>query len=476
MQDGGSPLAGQLSRFRIEALHGRRTIDVSIAGNRLVLVGENGTGKSTVANFIYFFLTCQWNRLLDYKFKSITAVIDSIEIKVTRDELTMALQDPSGRSRRVPASIVRRIETLLRSRSLDELLNDHAELSRQSRILGIPRSIMEDYLLQLGNEDLSLFSYQLRETTQKVKGLMTAQVLFLPTYRRIEQDLASIFPGVDSEVRMVRERLTRRLEDSSFIELVEFGMEDVETTIRRKMNELKDDLRNDLNNLTGTYLRDVIRGDYRQTDPSLFDNLDSPTIDAIFSRIGEAILPAKEKDRLRDIIRKIKQENAIRNEEQVVAHFLTRLIELHKTQQENEKDVQEFVLVCNRYLSGKTMAYDNLNFDITIHQSVSIKKHDARNESTKITLRMLSSGEKQIVSLFSHIYLSGGVGYYVIIDEPELSLSVPWQKRFLPDILGTGRCQGLIAVTHSPFIFDNELDKYTHSLEEFGERLNVISR
>jgi predicted ATPase len=88
---------------------------------------------------------------------------------------------------------------------------------------------------------------------------------------------------------------------------------------------------------------------------------------------------------------------------------------------------------------------------------------------------MLSSGEKQIVSLFSHIYLSGKSGYLVIMDEPELSLSVPWQKRFLPDILATGRCSGLIAVTHSPFIFENELEKYTHEIDEFVEPLNDIS-
>ena len=80
---------------------------------------------------------------------------------------------------------------------------------------------------------------------------------------------------------------------------------------------------------------------------------------------------------------------------------------------------------------------------------------------------MLSSGEKQVVSLFSHIYLSGKKNYFVIIDEPELSISVLWQKRLLPDILK--KCSGLIAVTHSPFIFDNELKRYAHSLEGFTE-------
>ena len=54
-----------------------------------------------------------------------------------------------------------------------------------------------------------------------------------------------------------------------------------------------------------------------------------------------------------------------------------------------------------------------------------------------------------------------------MIDEPELSLSVPWQRQFLVDIKQGDFCSGLIAVTHSPFIYENDLDKYAHSLGEF---------
>ena len=36
------------TRFRIEALDNRYTYDVPIRDNKLILVGENGTGKSTM--------------------------------------------------------------------------------------------------------------------------------------------------------------------------------------------------------------------------------------------------------------------------------------------------------------------------------------------------------------------------------------------------------------------------------------------
>ena len=80
-------MLGKLSRFRIEDLHNVRTINVHIEDNKLVLVGENGTGKSTVANFIYFFLTRQWHRILNYEFKRIVAILDSKEFIVDREEL-----------------------------------------------------------------------------------------------------------------------------------------------------------------------------------------------------------------------------------------------------------------------------------------------------------------------------------------------------------------------------------------------------
>jgi len=88
----------------------------------------------------------------------------------------------------------------------------------------------------------------------------------------------------------------------------------------------------------------------------------------------------------------------------------------------------------------------------------------------EIKFRDLSSGEKQIISLFSQLYLTEDNQYFIIIDEPELSLSVPWQRKFLTDICESNYCSGIIAVTHSPFIFENELNRFAHSLNEFDIR------
>jgi len=451
-------MQGNLTRFKLEGLHNLRTIDIPIENNRLILVGENGTGKSTVANMIYFFLTSQWSRMLENTFKSISAVIDNREYEFSRTEIEqLAMHTHLLRcNHNLPGSIRRQMDVALSNYSIDEAKQ---QIEQIANTVGLPARIFRNELLRL--DEIPDFDETQREKLKSLKSSITNQILYLPTYRRIEQDLERIFPELDiDKLRHSRRGVSRRTSGSGYVELVEFGMEDVTNTIKEKTTEIKEKVRRDLSNLTGEYLRDVIQGAYRSGKSSELRELDSSRIDDIFGRIPSEILPEQDQTMLRQIIAEINTTGTIDDKNRVVAHFLTKLVQLYNKQQEDERDIRDFVKMCNDgYLSGKQFVYDNTSFDVQIvHQNIS-------ESSTELPMQSLSSGEKQIVSLFSHLYLSGNLGYFVVIDEPELSLSVPWQKRFLPDILE--RCAGLIAVTHSPFIFDNELRTYVHSLEEF---------
>ena len=469
-------MPGMLTRFRIEALHNQHTIDVPIVDNKLILIGENGTGKSTVTNFIYFFLTRQWHRMRTYEFKRVVATIDANDIDITKEDLLKRDKifeiEESSSLRRFPTRKRNRLLAILANISPEDFLRHPDYVDRYAFELDISPSAFFDLLEHLPPDFLQQISDKLRHINEILEDLFPNRVLYLPTYRRIEQDLSAIFPNLASsaEFRFPIENLKRRAQSASYIELVQFGMQDVQQTIDSTMKNLSDRWRDDLSKLMGTYLRDVIQGIYKTAEPAEIGELDDTAIDAIFNRIDQTVLPQPEQSRLRDMVAKIRVEQYIPDDEdRVVIHFLTRLIKLHKDQQAKEKNAREFVQVCNQYLSGKELTYDNMNFGINIRQFSNITYNSQRKEPEKLEMSMLSSGEKQIVSLFSQIYLSEIANYFVIIDEPELSLSVPWQKRFLPDILNSGRCTGLIAVTHSPFICENELDPYMHSLESYME-------
>jgi ABC-type dipeptide/oligopeptide/nickel transport system ATPase component len=65
----GYIMENTITKFEIIGLHGTRDIIIHIKNNCLILVGENGTGKSTVAYTFYYILTKQWRRLANYTFK-----------------------------------------------------------------------------------------------------------------------------------------------------------------------------------------------------------------------------------------------------------------------------------------------------------------------------------------------------------------------------------------------------------------------
>lgn len=468
-----------LTQFRIEGLHGlNRNIDVSVSDNRLVLVGENGTGKSTVANLLYYTLTQQWRRVMDFKFAALQVTASEATVRLSHEDIETLLSHERGpfspeMRRRYPLHMLREAysivthEVVLLERHEDEIVERISEMS------GFPKSLARRLATDIREGGLGKLPKELLQQIKRLTSWDFGQFLYLPTYRRIEQDLKSIFGSeIEEKVREFRVRFKTK-QRSAFIELVEFGMEDVEKTIQARMAQIKESVRTGLSTLTGTYLREVIRGLQDNPDVSILRSIDPNAFHSMFARIDEAILPSTDKKLLESKIAEISTGYDIGPQDRVIAHFLSKLVTLYKRQQEDETDVREFVQLCNGYLTGKMFVYDDIKYEVYV-KGISGQEQDASNEEQRLELKVLSSGEKQIVSLFSHMCLSGERRFFVVIDEPELSLSVPWQKKFLPDILKTGKCTGVVAVTHSPFIWDNELQPYVKSLAEFIEPVNAL--
>jgi len=124
-----------------------------------------------------------------------------------------------------------------------------------------------------------------------------------------------------------------------------------------------------------------------------------------------------------------------------------------------EENIQQFVKTCNSYLVNTCLRFNKATTKINLHN-----KNDLFEE---VSMTQLSSGEKQILYIFSKIYLNHNSNLSVLIDEPEMSLSLNWQRKILVDIFDSGRCSFLFVITHSPFIFDNKLDRYAEGINVY---------
>lgn len=73
-----------------------------------------------------------------------------------------------------------------------------------------------------------------------------------------------------------------------------------------------------------------------------------------------------------------------------------------------------------------------------------------KNDSVEIKLSELSSGEKKVlILLLVSIFFDDGI---LLIDEPEISLSIVWQEELFPKILQNSKLKSILVATHSPFI------------------------
>ena len=449
----------QITRFEIYGLHGFKNIDLRFKDNTLILVGENGAGKTTVLHLLYYLLSGQWSAMAKYQF-------DSLTLTVGETKHVLRYSDFEDSLHRIDRRLLNQLPMPVRHRVLELLENTEGrppvpELEVLCDQYGIPLH----YLIN----EVSLFDQPrkgkrsvLIKTMEAIQGSLGAQLLYLPTYRRIEQELNLIFKGLDErELAKRRRMLSSRRNAGTYVELVEFGMKDVESAIRDTREELDKFARANLNNLTFSYLGDIVEQKYQSVDLKPIRKADPKTIDNILNRIQEPVLSLENKQHLRQIIQTVKEGETKNVHSQVISHYFTKLMAFHQDLEKKETKIVNFCAACNDYMVDKEFQYDTSNFNFRI-----VPK-STNEPNREIELQNLSSGEKQIVSLFSHLYLSGGEKYFVLIDEPELSLSVNWQRKFVSDIRRADFCSGLVAVTHSPFIYDNELRKYAHGLGEF---------
>jgi len=84
-----------------------------------------------------------------------------------------------------------------------------------------------------------------------------------------------------------------------------------------------------------------------------------------------------------------------------------------------------------------------------------------RYSKNKISIQHLSSGEKQLITFFANLIFkvkSDTSGIFVV-DEPELSLHLSWQKIFIEKTLEINKNIQLIFATHAPEIIGKNRDK-----------------
>jgi len=426
-----------LAQFRIAGLHGDRDVTLDFTSPATIINADNGAGKTTVLNVLFRVLDGNWARLFRTVFEYVELTfagahpirVDSQLFRHSKEFLQWVRNALPSR-RRLSDLELQQIYLALLSVTPDRDPDEDPYVREIARKLDVPAH----YLLHRFMRDEPEISQnsELRSKLESIEKHINCPLLYLPTYRRVEEDIAG--------VSLARE--------SSEEQIIQFGMHDVEERISRVTSEIKESALRWSTQVNGEILTELI--DEIKVDESTYEQLrNADTVRIVLDRTNRT----SEKERILRLI----ESNQIRDpQRRPLAYFLGKLIQIYTQQKENDNAIKSFVITCNRYLRENELKYDDSKVEVTVLD---------KRRNTSVSFGNLSSGEKQVVSMFSKLYLDVPDKCALIIDEPELSLSIEWQRMFLPDILASDKCDFLLAATHSPFIFSNDLDSVARDMK-----------
>jgi ABC-type Mn2+/Zn2+ transport system ATPase subunit len=104
----------ELKSFTIKKLCGRKDCVLKFIDNRLILVGENGAGKTTVLRVLFLFLSGQWTGLSKYVFDSVSINLGGKLITLSRSEISKKIPSLNKHfMKRLPPLLSKRVQMML---------------------------------------------------------------------------------------------------------------------------------------------------------------------------------------------------------------------------------------------------------------------------------------------------------------------------------------------------------------------------
>lgn len=494
-----------IESFSIRGLFGIYDLEIPFRDNTFIIYSENGSGKTQVLNMLYYALSGNFLKLLDFSFNTLTLrFLDNFTIDIERkflEDLIKYLLNANelvNHRNSLGISDFNILMNCFMQNSNSNIATDRYKLNinyslilldatfnqklqpRRLSIINVITQIYEiknNYISNLKSEYATNFINSENYTFLLQNEFST---LYFPTFRRSETNPknSSYLDSINNQVLFNP--------GYNINEIHSYGMKDIEIIVNNTISVFDEIFQSfQSQDIIMTLIKDYKLNAYNKVD--INNIIKSKEFDLIINRLILR-LSDEEKKKFRNMIDNIinniiNSENKFHNSDKMAMFIMENIFDIFESFSLILSKVEKFIEVCNHYLSDKQIQFNVVSGTFKILSTI---KRDQI-----IPLNHLSSGEKQIVSLFAKLYfpnfqalnspmynrsilankiydsLKNENKIILFFDEPELSLSVFWQQRLLPDILETGRINFMLVSSHSPFIIENDLVNNAHSLSEY---------
>lgn len=436
----------KLLQLQIEKLYGHYNYENIIFNSDVTFIyGLNGCGKTTILNITEAIITGQIYKLFEYNFQKIT----------------LRYAPKSNINKEQEIVIIKEYEKML-----VEFENQEYKIGRDTDILKESRGKDRDF-------EKARYYFNRYEFLIKIKRIFN--YVYLPLNR------SSVVYDFENDDSLYYYRRSRHFyADDAFSEpenkdlamiQIERLIEESCRRINSKISDISDRFRNsilksslDVNEQytdSDNLLNEIISqkanvNSIRQTktayikilkDLSLIDKDEEIHFAEFFNEICDDI--SKNKD-------KISVTTLLKMNEVIKIKKIVSLAEETEKQKANiRKPIEKFVETMNDFINT---GEDEKEIKINPMGHVYFTTKYSTNP---ISIQYLSSGEKQLITFFANLIFkvkSSTSGIFVV-DEPELSLHLFWQKIFVEKTLEINKNIQLIFATHAPEIIGKNRDK-----------------
>ncbi|MFZ3210021.1 MAG: AAA family ATPase [Terriglobales bacterium] len=411
-------------RISVEELFGRYTYDLRLpntadSSRLLILYGDNGSGKTTLLCLVYYLLTSVEGR--DYKGFVAKTPFRRLVIELGRGtelvaerrgaELVGAFRASIKRNNKTVCSLLFKVDkdndvvpkTLGYQDQFTAFLNAVRQLRISLFFITDDRELLSNVVPSRGDEGIEIMPDE-------------ATVLHGRLWRR-RRERKGIDIALEQAIRLATDSTRQRVISGTRQGEADAGT--IYATIIRRLahpSSKKDKKLPDIDTLIGLLRKQAERS-------------------AEFARFG---LPSPRNiDKLAEAIKRARHSLPVIST--VVQPYVDGIIARLDALQEVQQSIFAFVGTINSFYRDKTVQFD-LEHGLTVTANGSHLRPTA-----------LSSGEKQLLLLFCNAMVAKDEATVVLIDEPEMSLNIKWQRQLIPCLLETSKKRNVqfILATHS---------------------------
>lgn len=431
-----------ISRLQIKGLHGTYDYDVAFNDDLTFIFGENGCGKTTILNIVSSIVTGRIFNLFSYRFDEITLFYrkgkrrkeERIEISNRGNSCEIRIDSPG---------IHETIEDIQRIREVYDRDDEYTLERNMYAHLDAPRFLREtfDYIYlplsrfsQDGNSPVDGVITRRRNVVRYSEKDLINKNYLNDSLRYVEDIVRNGFMRISTAENSINVRFRRELLASSLSVTTDYDLgkliENVgdENTlasieknrqeyirILRAIGEWNSDMNSQVDNFFEKYKEAYEKMRSGEEQGRRFFTIDFLLMNMEFNRIKQIAAQAQKVEREKEEIR---------------------------------TPINAFLSTVNNFFG---ISEDKKHIDINDDGRIVVT---ADSPKRNVSLYHLSSGEKQIIIIFACLIfgLPAGKGGIYIIDEPEASLHLAWQKMFVESIREVNSSIQLIFATHAPEI------------------------